>query len=50
MKYGYKVIWESEMKNLAYDFNQEAKDRWRVVSVVWNYDESLFVATLERAK
>lgn len=50
MKYEYKVIWESEMKNLAYDFNQEAKDGWRVVSVVWNYDESLFVATLEKAK
>lgn len=50
MKYEYKVIWESEMKNLAYDFNQEAKDGWRVIPVIWDDFESLFVATLERAK
>lgn len=50
MKYEYKVICESESKNLAPAFNQEAQDGWRVISVVWNYDESLFVATLEREK
>lgn len=50
MKYEYKVIWESESKNLAFDFNQEARDGWRVISVVWDDFESLFVATLERAK
>lgn len=50
MKYEYKVIWEGDTKNLAADFNEEARDGWRVISVVWDYDESLFVATLERAK
>lgn len=50
MKYEYKVIWESEMRNLTYDFNQDAKDGWRVISVIWDDFESLFVATLERAK
>jgi|LAHS01.1.fsa_nt_gb hypothetical protein len=49
MKYEYKVIHEAQEKNLETELNILGRDGWKVVSVVWNYDESLFVATLEKA-
>jgi hypothetical protein len=47
MKYQYKVIHESEEKNLEAELNALGQDGWKLISVVWNNDESLFVATLE---
>ncbi|OPZ23667.1 MAG: hypothetical protein BWZ03_00426 [bacterium ADurb.BinA186] len=48
MKYQYKVIHESEEKNLETELNALGQDGWKVASVVWDYNQSLFVATLEK--
>jgi len=48
MKYQYKVIRESEEKSLEGEFNLLGREGWKVVSVVWDYNQSLFVATLEK--
>ena len=48
MSYKYKVIRETEIRNLAPTFNSYGEVGWRVISVVWDYDESCFVATLEK--
>ena len=49
MKYEYKVIRETEIKNLEPEFNVLGRQGWRVISVLWDYDESCFVATLEKS-
>lgn len=48
MKYEYKVIHEFTEKNLEASLNIFGKQGWKLVNVVWDYDNSLFVATLER--
>ena len=48
MRYEYKVIRETEIRNLEPQFNMLGRVGWRVISVVWDNDESCFVATLER--
>jgi hypothetical protein len=48
MKFQYKVIHESEEKNLEGEFNLLGREGWKVVSVVWDYNQGLFVATLEK--
>jgi hypothetical protein len=48
MKYQYKVIHESEEKSLEGEFNLLGREGWKVVSVVWDYNQGLFVATLEK--
>lgn len=48
MKYEYKVIRETEIKNLEPQFNVLGRQGWRVISVLWDNDESCFVATLEK--
>jgi len=48
MKYQYKVIHEPEEKNLEGELNLLGREGWKVVSVVWDYNQSLFVATLEK--
>ena len=50
MKYEYKVIRETEIDNLEVEFNSYAEDGYRVISIVWDNDESCFVVTLERIK
>lgn len=47
MKYEYKVIHEAQEKNLEVELNALGKEGWKLISVVWNNDESLFVASLE---
>ena len=49
MKFEYNVIRETEIRNLEPQFNMYGKAGWRVVSVVWDNDESCFVATLEKS-
>ncbi len=49
MKYEYKVIRETEIRNLEPQFNMLGRQGWKVISVVWDYDEYCFVATLEKA-
>ena len=49
MRYEYKVIRETEIRNLEPQFNMLGRDGWRVISVVWDYDESCFVTTLEKS-
>ena len=48
MKYEYKVIRETEIKNLEPQFNVLGRQGWRVISVLWDNDESCFGATLEK--
>ena len=48
MKFEYKVIRETEIRNLEPQFNVYGKGGWRVVSVVWENDEPCFVATFEK--
>ena len=49
MTYKYKVIRETEIRNLATTFNYFGEAGWRVISVVWDYDLSCFVVTLEKS-
>lgn len=46
----YKVIRKTEIDNLEVVFNSYAEDGYRVISIVWDNDESCFVVTLERIK
>ena len=48
MRYEYKVLRETEIRNLEPQFNALAREGYRVISVVWDYDESCFVAILEK--
>lgn len=48
MKYEYKVLRETEIDNLEVEFNRYAEEGFRVISTVWDYDESCFVITFER--
>lgn len=49
MNYQYKVYRETEIGNLQTSFNYYASIGYRVISVVWDNDDSCFVTTLERA-
>lgn len=50
MKYEYKVLHESNYKILEPDLNRLGEDGWKLISVVWDNDNSLFVAILSREK
>lgn len=50
MKYEYKVLYESNYKILEPDLNRLGDDGWKLISVVWDNDNSLFVAILSREK
>ena len=50
MKYEYKVLHESNDKILEPGLNRLGEDGWKLISVVWDDDNSLFVAILSREK
>ena len=50
MGYEYKVLHESDFRNLESKLNKLGKDGWKLVNVCWNNDESLLIATLIREK
>ena len=49
MKFEYKIIRETEIRNLELQFNVLERRGWRIISFVWDNDESCFVATLEKS-
>lgn len=50
MGYEYKVLHESDFRNLEPKLNKLGEDGWKLVNVCWNNDESLLIATLIREK
>ena len=50
MKYEYKVLHESNYTIVEPDLNRLGEDGWKLISVVWDDDNSLFVAILSREK
>ncbi len=50
MGYEYKVLYESDFRNLESKLNALGKDNWKLVNVCWNNDEALLIATLIREK
>ena len=50
MKYEYKVLHESNDKILEPGLNRLGEDGCKLISVVWDDDNSLFVAILSREK
>ncbi len=50
MKYEYKVLHESSFKILEPDLNRLGEEGWKLISVVWDNDNSLLVATLMRER
>ena len=50
MKYEYKVLHESNYKILEPDLNRLGEDGWKLISVVWDDDNSLFIAVLIKEK
>ena len=50
MGYEYKVLHESDFRNLESKLNKFGEDGWKLVNVCWNNDESLLIATLIREK
>jgi hypothetical protein len=48
MNYQYKVLHESDYKILEVDLNNLGSDGWKLANVVWDNDESLFIAMLEK--
>ena len=50
MKYAYKVLHESNYKILQPDLKRLGEYGWKLINVVWDNDDSLFVAVLCRQK
>lgn len=50
MKYEYKVLHESNYKILETDLNRLGEDGWKLISVIWEHDNSLFISILSREK
>ena len=50
MAYEYKVLHESDFRNLEPKLNKLGENGWMLVNVCWNNDESLLIATLIREK
>jgi len=48
MNYQYKVLHESDYKIMEVDLNNLGSDGWELVNVVWDADESLFIAVLQK--
>lgn len=47
-KYEHKVLAESDHRTLEYTLDGYGSNGWKLVNVVWNYDESLLIATRMR--
>ena len=50
MKYEYKVLTESDFRNLETKLNKLGNDGWKLVNVCWNNDESMLIASLIRER
>ncbi len=50
MKYEYKVLHESNYKILESDLNLRGEQGWKLINVVWDNDNSLYIATLIRKR
>lgn len=46
MEYQYKVLHESDFKILEVNLNRFGEDGWKLVNIVYDYDNSLLIATL----
>ena len=50
MKYEYKVLHECNHKILESNLNRLGEYGWKLINVVWDNDNSLFIAILSREK
>ena len=50
MRYEYKVLHESDFRNLEPKLNKLGEDGWKLVSICWSNDESLLIVTMSKEK